>query len=214
MTGRADTAVRVRRWWPSAVTSPELLARVVEAYGEPHRAYHDQLHLSEVLERIDEIRSAATVSGVDWDAVVLAAYFHDVVYETPSTGDPSANEEASAAYAERELAAAGASSELTAEVVRLVRGTADHVAAEGDPNAAVLFDADLSILAAPPERYAEYVRDVRAEYAAVPDDAFAAGRSEIMRSLLAKPTLFSTAYARSRWESTARANVEAELIGR
>ena len=52
---------------------------------------------------------------------------------------------------------------------------------------------------------------MRAEYAHVPDDLFAAGRASVLEALLAKPHLFHTAYARSRWEAAARANVEAEL---
>ena len=52
---------------------------------------------------------------------------------------------------------------------------------------------------------------MRREYAHVPDDEFAAGRGAILRDLLAKPTLFHTAYAREHWEATARTNVAREL---
>ncbi len=52
---------------------------------------------------------------------------------------------------------------------------------------------------------------MRTEYAHVPDDQFALGRSAILRDLLAKPHLFHTAYARETWEVAARANVEREL---
>ena len=52
---------------------------------------------------------------------------------------------------------------------------------------------------------------MRSEYAHVPDAEFVAGRSAILPDLLAKPTLFHTAYARDRWEAAARANVGAEL---
>ncbi len=82
---------------------------------------------------------------------------------------------------------------------------------QDDANGCVLSDADLAILAAPAERYAEYVADVRREYAHVPDDLFAAGRAAVLRELLAKPSLFHTRHAREHWEAPARANVEAEL---
>ena len=59
------------------------------------------------------------------------------------------------------------------EVVRLVLLTAGHEVEPGDRNGAVLVDADLSILGAPPERYARYAADVRAEYAHVDDDGVA-----------------------------------------
>ena len=71
----------------------------------------------------------------------------------------------------------------------------------------------LAILAAPAERYADYVSAVRLEWAHVCDADFAAGRASVLRDLLAKPHLFHTAHAREHWEAAARANVEAELVG-
>ncbi len=96
-------------------------------------------------------------------------------------------------------------------MARLVRLTATHRPADDDANGCALSDADLAILAAPAERYAAYVADVRREYAAVPDDAFRAGRAAILRDLLAKPHLFHTAHAREHWEAAARANLAREL---
>ena len=75
----------------------------------------------------------------------------------------------------------------------------------------MLCDADLGILAADPARYASYAAGVRREHAHVPDADFAAGRAAILRDLLAKPTLFHTPTARSRWEHRARANVTREI---
>ena len=92
-----------------------------------------------------------------------------------------------------------------------MRLTETHRPADHDANGCALSDADLAILAARPERYEEYAADVRREYAHVPDEAFRAGRSAILRDLLAKPHLFHTAYAREHWEAPARGNVEREL---
>ena len=66
------------------------------------------------------------------------------------------------------------------EVARLVRLTERHLPADDDANGCVLSDADLAILAATPERYAEYAADVRREYAHVPDDLFRAGRAAVL----------------------------------
>jgi predicted metal-dependent HD superfamily phosphohydrolase len=92
-----------------------------------------------------------------------------------------------------------------------VRLTETHRPAEDDRNGCALSDADLAILAASPERYAEYVADVRREYAHVADDDFRAGRTAVLTDLLAKPRLFHTAHARETWETVARVNIEAEL---
>lgn len=179
-------------------------AQLVAAYAHPQRRYHDSQHLTEVLARVHEL----SAEGVTFDrmAVVLAAWFHDGVYD----GEPDA-EKRSAAWAAEALDTL-VEPEILQEVVRLVLLTEHHTPADDDANGGVLSDADLAILAAPAERYAEYVVAVRQEYAHVPDDLFALGRSAVLRDLLAKPYLFHTAYARARWEAAARANVEAELV--
>lgn len=187
--------------WPlpgAAGVCEELLS----AYADPARGYHDTRHLTEVLDRLEDLASAG--EAFDRIAVGLAAWFHDAVYD----GRPDA-EERSAAWAEAALA--GHEPELVGEVVRLVRLTETHRPAAEDRNGCALSDADLAILAAPPDRYAEYVADVRREYAHVSDADFRAGRAAVLSDLLAKPRLFHTAHAHERWEPAARTNVEAEL---
>ncbi|QIG44451.1 hypothetical protein G5V58_18185 [Nocardioides anomalus] len=188
--------------WPLP-ESAEVRDAVVAAYADPSRGYHDTRHLSEVLDRLDEL--AAHGVGYDATPVLLAAYFHDAVYD----GERDA-EERSATWAEDALAAV-APAAVVAEVARLVRLTETHTPDDADANGCALSDADLGILAAPRERYEEYVAAVRREYAHLDDDVFRAGRAEVLRGLAAKPRLFHTAYARERWEAAARANVEREL---
>jgi predicted metal-dependent HD superfamily phosphohydrolase len=121
-------------------------------------------------------------------------------------------EERSAAWAEDALSTV-APAPVVAEVARLVRLTETHTPDDDDANGCALSDADLGILAAPRERYDEYVAAVRREYAHLDDAVFNAGRAEVLRGLAAKPYLFHTAYARERWEVAARANLERELAG-
>ena len=188
--------------WPLPGARP-LGAQLVASYAHPDRRYHDGRHLAEVLERVHEL----SANAVEFDrmAVLLAAWFHDSVYDA----QPDA-EKRSAAWAAEALPSL-VDQAVVDEVVRLVLITEHHRPADDDANGCALSDADLAILAAAPERYAEYVASVRSEYAHVPDDAFAAGRAEILLDLLAKPHLFHTTYARGAWEDAARANVLREL---
>jgi predicted metal-dependent HD superfamily phosphohydrolase len=181
----------------------ELRDRLAERYREPHRRYHDLRHLQEVLQTVDDLADAAD----DVEAVRWAAWFHDAVYDVHRDD----NEERSAQLAERDLAALGLDRATVSEVSRLVRLTATHQPEDDDANGAVLCDADLRILAADPWRHAEYVADVRAEYAHVPDPEFRAGRAAVLRSLLSSDRLFRTERAYTRWEERARANLAAEL---
>lgn len=176
---------------------------VLAAYADPERGYHDVTHLLEVLRRIDELRQA----GQEFDElpVVLAAWFHDSVYD----GERD-SEERSAVWAEEALPALVEES-VVIEVARLVRLTEEHRPEARDLNGCVLSDADLAILAAPTERYADYVAAVRSEFDHLDDDVFCAGRVEVLAGLADKPEFFHTALGRAQWESRARDNVAAEL---
>lgn len=180
----------------------EVRDRLLGAYAEPARRYHDLRHLGEVLDRLDELAGGGV--GFGSVEVRLAAWFHDAVYDGRAEA-----EERSALLAEASLESVDA--ELAAEVGRLVRVTAAHLPAPGDRSAAALVDADLAILASSTERYQEYAAGVRAEYAHLSDAAFAAGRRRVLESLLARPRLFHTPYGLARWEARARANLLAEL---
>ena len=190
--------------WPLP-TASDLAGRLVGAYGDPRRGYHDLRHLTEVLDRLDELQAAG--ASFEPVRVRLAAWFHDAVHE----GLPG-DEESSARWAEEALTEVAVEPSVVADVARLVRLTEHHDPADGDLDGAALCDADLAILAAPPGRYAVYVADVRREYAHVPDRDFALGRTAVLRDLLAADRLFRTAHGVERWEQQARHNVEAELV--
>jgi len=176
-------------------------AAVVAAWSEPHRRYHDLHHLAAVLGLVGELAGAAD----DPAAVALAAWYHDVVYD-PRRGD---NEQRSAERARAGLTGLVPADRLE-EVVRLVLLTAGHDAAPDDADGAVLCDADLAVLASPPESYAGYASAVREEYGHLSDEVFTAGRIAVLESLLALPALYRLP-ATAAWEPRARANLTAEL---
>src|SRR6478672_3952790 len=157
------------RWWPDWLAEQALVRdRLVAAYDDPARGYHDLRHLAEVLTHLDEL---VPDDAPERDAVVLAAWFHDAVYDVAG-----GNEERSARLADAVLTNAGAPAALVAEVVRLVLLTEGHDPAPDDFAGQLLCDADLAILAADPERYADYVAGVRREYSELPDELFRPGR--------------------------------------
>ncbi|PKH43677.1 Predicted metal-dependent phosphohydrolase, HD superfamily [Nocardioides alpinus] len=182
--------------WPLA-DQHDLRDELLAAWDRP--GYHDRLHLTEVLDRLDLIAGAG--ADIDPTTVGLAAWFHDAVYDG---GDD--DEERSAQWAERALPPAYAD-----EVARLVRITVHHRPADDDPAGCALSDADLAILAAPRERYDVYVAGVRADFADVAEADFRAGRAAVLQDLASKPYLFHTPQARGLWESAARANLAREI---
>lgn len=187
------------RWWPLPDRT-DLRDELVDAWSSPERGYHDLEHLREVLGHLDLL----TGRGEDVSTpLLLAAWFHDAVYD----GGPGA-EERSARWAETAIDEPA----LAAEVARLVRVTEHHRPPTGDRAAELLCDADLAILAADPERHREYVDGVRREYAHVDDLTFARGRVAVLEGLLEVEHLFATSLGRGLWEARARANVERELV--
>jgi predicted metal-dependent HD superfamily phosphohydrolase len=201
----SDTLVGFEAWARLAGDSPTSRtewAALVAAWSEPHRRYHDLAHLAAVLGLVDGLGAAAQ----DLDAVRLAAWYHDVVYD-PERAD---NEDVSAQRARAGLRGL-VGDERVAEVERLVRLTAGHDPAPDDVNGAVLCDADLAVLAGPPDAYAAYASAVRLEYRHLSDTEFTTGRIAVLEHLLALPALYRTQGARS-WDETARANLTAELL--
>lgn len=209
MTGARAVGLNVRMEddhpdlpWP--LTGADALRdEVLAAYADPARGHHGTGHLRDVLARLDELAAAGT--RFDRVPVQLAAWFHDAVYD----GERDA-EERSASWAEVALAP-HVDDAMLAEVVRLVRLTEHHRPQTDDANGCALTDADLSILAAPHERYDQYVAAVRKEYAHLPDEVFIAGRADVLRALAAKPQLFHTEHGIAAWEAAARNNLAREL---
>lgn len=186
-------------------TGTDLLRRL----GEGHRRYHTARHVVEMFWALEELEGAGHIGRRDAALARVAACFHDAVYDPGAAGGQ--NEAASAALAANSLRALGVDAEDVATVRELVLATATHPGETERNLAASFLDADLWVLAAPPERFDEYCAQVREEYAAVPDGAYAQGRTAILEPFLRRDAVYVTAYGRSEWEAQARSNLAREL---
>lgn len=182
-----------------------VFAGLVARHDAPGRHHHDFDHASSVVDAVLQIHSP----GDDWGVAVLAGWFHDVVHDP--TAAPGVNEGASAVVAHDQLGSLGVTLTSLGSITRLVCLTATHRPSATDRSGAVLCDADLSVLGADEERYDRYVRDVRAEYAHVDDDAWREGRRAVLRAFLDRGRIFHTPAGRERWEAAARTNISREL---
>jgi predicted metal-dependent HD superfamily phosphohydrolase len=176
-----------------------LLGQLLRSWAEPQRRYHTLQHLRECLHALDQWRHLARAP----ELLVLALWFHDAVYD-PQAAD---NETRSADWARAALPALGLPAEGCRRVAELVLATRDHQAADADMG--LLLDLDLAILAAGPERFAEYERQIREEYAFVPEEAFKTGRHRILSGFLGRPRLFVTEALHAAWDAAARRNLQA-----
>ena len=181
------------RWWYDQLTN---------AYAEDHRHYHNQRHIAECLREFD---AAGHLAG-QAEAVELALWFHDAVYNTRA-GD---NEERSAALAKECLDEAGVSGLISRAVVELVMATKSHEPG-GNADAAAMVDIDLSILGKSEERFLEYEEQIRKEYAWVPKMIFGPKRAEILEGFLRRDRIYRTDWFHNKYEERARRNVEASI---
>lgn len=180
----------------------ERFEAVSAAYAEPHRHYHTAAHVVECLEVLDE----ADVAAEHPDEVEVAVWMHDVVYR-PARGD---NEERSAELAARWLAGCVGGVEAADRVRGLIAAT-DHRDPPRAPDGALVQDVDLHVLGAPEKRFAEYERQIRAEYRFVPSVIFRRRRAAVLSGFLARQPIYTTAWFRERFEARARVNLTAAL---
>ena len=194
---------RRARWnalWQRLGTNPaaEVFTSLEQQYSAPGRHYHTLAHLDAVLTTFDGLRHLAP----NPDTAELALWLHDVVWEPMRDNC----EQRSVDWAMKHLPAIPALPALTA----LILETRHLAAASVPPDAAVVRDADLAILASDEPVFDAYERAVRAEYALLPTVQFNAGRARILADFAGRHPLYFTPAGHS-WEPRARANLTRSL---
>ncbi len=177
----------------AATLWPEL----VRAYGEAQRHYHTLEHVAQCLAWLDWCFSLAERPC----ELALALWFHDYVYD-PARHD---NEARSAAAARCMLARLGTPVDALERIEAMILATAGHAVSEGDLG--LLLDIDLAILGAEPIEFARFEAQVREEYRAVSEPAYAQGRARALRTLRAREPIYSTPFLRAELEDRAQVNL-------
>jgi predicted metal-dependent HD superfamily phosphohydrolase len=165
-----------------SLLSDEFRGQLIGIYSGPGRHYHDLRHIRALLEMAQEHAREIT----DSEAVEAAIWFHDAVYDT-RRGD---NEAESAKLATQLLAGVVADERLEF-IAAMIRASANHrvpesMDAAAASDCALFLDMDLAILGSAGE-FAAYERAVRLEYDWVPEKAWIADRSQMLRNFLAHP---------------------------
>lgn len=200
---RRRFAALARRLGATGDPAP-LADALLTAWSEPARRYHGITHLEDCLAQLDESAAEAAERSL----VEAALWFHDAVYE-PLAAD---NEERSAAWARRALGGLGIPESAAGEVARLILLTRHaEPPADTDHAGALICDIDLSVLGRAREAFERYDRQIRAEYAAVPEPAYREGRRRVLAALLARDPLYRTEPFQRRYQANARDNLRRAL---
>lgn len=176
---------------------------LVSSYACPERLYHNLDHIYQVLSTINGLQKYTH----NLAAVKLAAWFHDVIYDTKSKN----NEECSARYAQKLLSSLGISATTTRVISRLILNTKYHQADTEDIDSQVLLDADLGILATHPKKYQKYAQAIRQEYCWVLESDYILGRQQVLEKFLQREQIYFTPLMFQQGENSARANIKTEI---
>ena len=197
------TALWARSLSDKSAAAETVYGRLRELYGEPHRHYHTLNHIRHCLREFDQ---AAALMG-DPDAVEMALWFHDVIYQ-PGARD---NEWRSAELF-RQWSEGRADRAFQQRVQDLVMATT-HRESPGQGDAGFVVDIDLSSFGLPWEACERDGRLIRAEFAGIADDQYYPGHLRFLRALQCRPNFFCTEFFQQRYEPVARENLARIIAG-
>jgi predicted metal-dependent HD superfamily phosphohydrolase len=175
---------------------------LTRSYSEKRRHYHNVQHLENLLGQLLAVQNQVK----NWNAVLFALYYHDVIYNTAKQD----NEAKSAALAVEKMRVLGVPETEINHCQTIILATQGHQISE-DPDTNLFTDADLSILGFPWPQYEQYALQVRREYARYPDFLYKPGRKKVLRHFLQMERIFKTPYFFEQYEAQARQNLEREL---
>ncbi|WP_114821463.1 hypothetical protein [Chryseobacterium sp. KLBC 52] len=171
-------------------------------YSEKGRHYHNLLHLENMFKELEAVRN--TIS--DFTALSFSVFYHDIIYDATS----KANEEKSAAKAEKRLAELHMHQDIISIISAQILATKSHQSSD-DEDTNYLLDADLSVLGKDFKTYSEYTQNIRKEYSIYPDFLYKPGRKKVLKHFLELESIFKTEYFKKRYEVQAKENIAAEL---
>ncbi len=190
----------------SHYTEDELLCKrlwseIDRAYSGKGRHYHTLQHLDDLLNQMTDIRDKI----VDWDLIVFAIAYHDIVYSVSSHD----NEEKSARIAAERLSSFLDRFHIEKCKARIIATKTHLPVSDSDTN--YFTDADLAIFGSNTGRYVEYTKLIRAEYSMYPGIIYDAGRKKVIQHFLKMDRIYKTDWFYEKFESIARYNLSAEL---
>lgn len=186
---------------------------IEDAYAGKQRFYHNTDHLQDVLAKLDLAKTLLEKTGEFaamspdekthmFDTIELALWYHDAVYDPRAKDNEAKSRDMLLMHAN----ILGIDMDLAKSAAHLVDMTASHRSARTLVEC-ILVDCDLAILGADARTFAKYDRDIRQEYAFVPEDIYTVKRREVLMGFLDQDEIFKTRAFRSAFEAAARKNL-------
>ncbi|HJS56039.1 MAG TPA: hypothetical protein VJ765_15920 [Chitinophagaceae bacterium] len=179
-----------------------LWIEIEKKYSAPDRHYHTRSHLENLISQLEEVKTQIH----DWDSVLFAVFYHDVIYKATSKN----NEEKSADLARKRLREINIPQGKSLKCTDMILATKKHLKT-GDNDTDLFIDADLSILGQSWDVYATYFHQVRKEYSIYPDFIYNPGRKKVLNGLLQMERIYKSMYFYDKLEAKARQNLAREM---
>ena len=176
----------------------KLWDNIETAYSSEPRHYHTLSHLENLIRQLEPARDQIP----DWNTVVFAIFYHDIVYKPTKSN----NEEKSAEFAKQELASINYPGNGISKCVELILATKKHLQTN-DPDTNLFTDADLSILGQNWDEYEKYYKQIRKEYKIYPDIIYNPGRKKVLDHFLNMNRIYKSNYFYEKLEVNARTNL-------
>jgi predicted metal-dependent HD superfamily phosphohydrolase len=180
----------------------ELWDGIAKNYSGKKRYYHTLQHLENVLVQLNEVRS----SSENWDAILFALYYHDMVYNVLKSN----NEEKSAALAETRMQQVSVPAATIERCKEHILATKSHITSI-HPDTNYFTDADLSVLGQSWTEYSLYYKNVRKEYSIYPDLIYNPGRKKVLLHFLQMKRIYKTDHFYNKFEVQAKQNLSKEF---
>jgi len=183
-------------------TGEQEYKELLDLYGQPHRAYHNFVHIAHTLREIEKVSEHLR----NPELTKIATWYHDAIYNTERTD----NEEKSKELAEKRMYKAGIEKPVINKINSMVLTTNPNKVPKTN-DATFLSDADIAILGKPPEIFDVYEKDIRFEYNRVPEETFRKKRKDVLQIFLNRDNIYSTDYFWKKYEKKARENLKKSI---
>jgi len=147
---------------------------ILNMWNESHRHYHNQTHLVDLIDKINSIKFESTK---DYEKLILAALFHDIIYD-PMKND---NEEKSAKFFLDHCVEKNGD---ILDIEEIILETKTHI--PSTKLSRVFSDLDMSIVESDFPKLLEWEEGIWEEYKGVGKEKYKVGRLNFLNSLLDK----------------------------
>ena len=184
-----------------AQTARRVFRVLHDHYSQRWRRYHTGAHVVQCMKHFD----LASHLMDNPDAVEMALWFHDVVYDAQA----SDNEQNSAELF-MELSENIFDDAFRRQVYGLIMIT-EHCDPPGRGDACYMVDIDLSSFGLPWDEFEADSRNVRAEFLHLNEENYNSRQFKFLKRLMDRPSFYNSDFFRTRCERQARANLTRRL---